>query len=106
MPASVFEGYHEHFVEEARLVILRALAEQSDYRLNDSLIVQVLNSYAFNKGRDFVRAQLEWLEQSAGAVTLTVMGSSVVAEITETGLEHVGRSRRLPGIKPMSPTRR
>ena len=106
MGEQIFAGYSEHFNEEARLVIIRTLSEQSDYRLNDSLLVQVLNGYGFNRGRDYVRAQLEWLETSAGAVTTRIMGSAIVAEITEAGLEHVGRARRLPGIKPMSPSRR
>ena len=101
----MFEGYAEHFNQEARLVILKVLAEQSDYRASDSVITTVLQQFAINRGRDYVRNQLRWLENSAGAVKLMPAGTAIIAELTETGLDHVERRVVLEGVRRPSPSR-
>lgn len=95
----MFEGYSKDYYANTRLAILLALAEQNDYRLSDSMLVSVLSAYAINRGRDYVRAQLAWLEAEAGAVQLRNMGTAIIAELTEAGEDHVERRRVLPGIK-------
>lgn len=87
----------------ARLVILKALAQQNDYRLNDALLLAELQSFAINKGKGFLRAQLQWLKDEAGAVLVTPMGTALIAELTETGLDHVERRQVIPGIARPSP---
>lgn len=95
----MFDGFSQLYRENARLAILRSLAEQTDYRLSDSMLCTVLQTYAINRGRDFVRAELSWLESEAGAVKLLGISEIVIAELTEAGLDHVQRRRVLPGIK-------
>lgn len=95
----MLEGYTEIYNANARLCILRALHEQSDLRLNDSMLLNVLQAFAINRGRDYLRQQLDWLEKEAGAVTLQNAGSVLIAELTETGEDHVERRRVLRGIK-------
>lgn len=94
----MFEGYVDHYDANARLVILKALAEQTDYRLNDAMLAAALQAFAINKGRSYLKNQLKWLEAEAGAVTVSRMGTAVIAELTETGLDHVERRQVLEGV--------
>ena len=96
-----FEGFSDTYDESARLCILRCLAEQGDYRLTDSMLNDLMSDrYAINKGRAYVRTQLAWLEQSAGAVKLLRSSEPVViAVLTEAGADHVLMRSVLPGIK-------
>lgn len=82
----------------ARLVILKALAEQNDYRLNDTILLAELNRFGFNKGKGFIRTQLTWLAEEAGALKLTKAGTAIIAELTETGVDHVERRQIIPGV--------
>lgn len=103
--SSVFDGYNDHFLAEARLVILKGLHEEDDYTLSDSLMQAKLKSFAINKGRTFVRNQLQWLEREVQAVKVTVAGSALIAELTENGVSHVERSLVLDGVKKPSAIR-
>ncbi|HEV2556821.1 MAG TPA: hypothetical protein VGV17_23975 [Bosea sp. (in: a-proteobacteria)] len=84
--------------EEARLVILRALEEQPDGRLNSELLRLTLESYGITKSRDWVHDELSWLREM-GAVTVLVAGTVRVAAITAKGADHVGRRTIVEGIK-------
>lgn len=101
----MFEGYKEHYNENARLIILKALADETDYRLNDSILATALQAFAINKGRSYLRNQLKWLEEEAGAITTTKFGTAIIAELTETGLDHVERRQVLEGVSRPSPVR-
>lgn len=101
----MFEGYNQHFDGNARLTILRGLAEQSDGRLNDAMLQVVLQTYGINKGRDYLRNQLAWLDQEARAIRLIEVGSAIIAEILEAGVDHVERRRIIPGIAKPSAAR-
>lgn len=88
---------------EARLVALRMLAEQSDGRLNSSLLRDELaERWAINRTRDWLHVQLRFLAE-IGAVHLTEAGSVLIAEITQRGLDHVERRIVLDGVKRPSP---
>lgn len=90
--------------EEARLVILRTLAEQPDQRLNSSLLqADLAERWGINKSRDWVHMQLGHLAHELGAVTLTDMGTVRIAALTARGLDHVERRTVLPGVKRPSP---
>jgi hypothetical protein len=84
--------------EEARLVILRALEEQPDGRLNSELLRLTLESYGITKSRDWVHDELAWL-RDMGTVTVLVAGTVRVASITAKGADHVGRRTIVEGIK-------
>lgn len=101
----MFEGYTDHYDGNARLIILKALANETGYRLNDNILAKALEAFAINKGRSYLRNQLKWLEAEAGAVKLTAIGTSVIAELTETGLDHVDRRQVLDGVARPSPVR-
>lgn len=88
---------------EARLVILRTLAEQPDQRLVSSLLqADLAERWAINRSREWVHLQLVALEE-IGAVAVRPMGSVVIATLTTRGLDHVERRIVLPGVKRPSP---
>ena len=64
--------------EDARLIMLRELNKQNDYQLNDGLLRATLESFGIGKSREWVRDELEYLEDM-NAVKLTTAGSVVVA---------------------------
>lgn len=94
---------YEAFVEEdARLTILKELARQTDGRLNETLITHVLNAFGHNRSRDWVRTQLNKMAE-LGAVTITEVGTVMIASITRAGLDHVQRRSVISGIARPSP---
>ena len=90
--------YSDFLVRHARLTILKELAEQTDETLNDAILVNVLDTYGFRRGRDFVRTQLRFLESELGAVTLVEAGTVVVATLARPGRDHVNRRSVLEGV--------
>ncbi|WP_316191272.1 MULTISPECIES: hypothetical protein [unclassified Bradyrhizobium] len=91
--------------EDARLIILRELHTQADYRLNDSLLQQTLEAFGISKTRDWVREELNYLTD-VGAISKTGIGSVVVATLLPKGVEHVERRLLIEGVKRPSPPER
>ncbi|SIP95859.1 hypothetical protein [Bosea sp. TND4EK4] len=84
--------------EEARLVLLRALDEQPDGRLNSELLRQTLELYGITKSREWVHDELNWLG-GMGAVSVLTAGTVRVASLTAKGADHVGRRLVIEGVK-------
>lgn len=87
---------------EARLIMLRALAEQVNYALNESLLQETLETFGISKPRDWVREQLRRMED-LGAVTVTLAGSVMLARLTRHGADHMTHRVVIEGIKRPSP---
>lgn len=94
--------YRTFVQQDVRLIILNELSRQPGYRLNDGLLLRVLETFGHMKPRDYVRAELDWLAD-AGAVTIAEIGGVVIAELTERGLEHVERRKLIPGVARPKP---
>ncbi|TBB53411.1 hypothetical protein ELH44_06890 [Rhizobium ruizarguesonis] len=90
--------FNEFLTQDARLVILRALTEQPDGRLNESLLSQVLDVYAHHRSREWIRQQLRYLAD-LGSVKITEVGPIMIAAITRLGVDHVERRTELEGVK-------
>lgn len=89
--------------KEARLIMLRALDEQADGRLNSELLRLSLEGYGITKSRDWVHDELGWLA-GMGALALAEAGSVRVAAITAKGRDHVERRIVIEGVKrPSAP---
>lgn len=84
--------------EEARLIILKALQQQTDERLNSSLLVTELERFGIRKTREWVHSELDWLAD-LGAVVLARPGTVVVATLTEKGAHHLERRIVIEGVK-------
>ena len=95
-------SYKEHMAADARLVILRTLAKERDYRLNETILTAALDSFGHRQSREWVRTQLRKLEV-LGAVTLTEAGSVLVATVTRTGLDHLDLRTTIEGVLRPSP---
>jgi hypothetical protein len=96
--------YEQHITRDARLVILRALAAQTDGRLNEVILVGELDRFGYRRSREWLRTQLLLLAE-LGAVAVTEAGSVMIAEITRLGLAHVERRQVIDGIARPSPER-
>jgi hypothetical protein len=85
--------------EDARLIVLKALAEQPDERLNSSVLGQCLEAFGgITKSRDWLHSEMDWLAD-IGAITQTTVNSVRIAQLTEKGASHVERRIIIEGIK-------
>lgn len=84
--------------EDARLILLRALAAQPDERLHSDILRAELERFGIRKTREWVNGEIDWLAEM-GAVTVARMGTVVVATLTEKGARHVDRSIVIEGVK-------
>lgn len=90
-------SFEEHLTLDARLVILKALVEQNDARLNEVILVEALRTFGHNRSRDWLRTQLRVLAD-LGAVRVTEAGSVMIAELTRFGDDHVNRRAVIEGV--------
>ncbi|WP_428700192.1 hypothetical protein [Stappia sp.] len=95
-------SYAEYVAANCRLIILRALAEETDQQLNETILLAILETFGHRKSRDYVRTQLRRLED-LDAVRLTEAGSILVATLRRAGLDHVQRRALLEGVGAPSP---
>ncbi|TCT35387.1 VpaChn25_0724 family phage protein [Martelella mediterranea] len=95
-------SFPEYSARDARLIILRGLAEETDGTMNETLLTVLLRSFGHNRSRDYVRTQIRKLDE-LGAVTVTEAGTVMIASITRAGLDHVERRSIVEGIARPSP---
>lgn len=89
--------YDRHVVEDARLIILRELEKQADHRLSSTMLTHTLYAFGHNKPREWVDTQLRWLE-AMSAVSVSGVGSVLVAELRQAGEDHVHRRAFISGV--------
>lgn len=87
---------------EARLIALRALAEEANFSLSETLLVAVLEAFGISKSREWMREEMTRLDE-IGAVTLRHAGSVMIATLTNKGRDHVERRLVIEGVKRPSP---
>lgn len=90
-------GLAEAMAADARLIVLRELASQTDGRLNELLLRRVLDDYGIRRDRDWIRTQLRKLE-ALGAIALRIAGETMIAEITRAGRDHVEARSSIEGV--------
>ena len=83
--------------EDARLVILRALAKETNNTLNESILTKILETFGHTRSREWVRTQIRKLEE-LGAVRVTIAGTVAIASLTQAGLDHVERRSVIEGV--------
>jgi Fe2+ or Zn2+ uptake regulation protein len=95
--------YLEFVAEDRRLAILRLLADQGGYSLNDSVLTDALDRLGHRVPRDTVRSDLQWLQEVGALTTEMVGGRVLVATLSQRGHDcSLGRAR-IPGIKLPAP---
>lgn len=89
--------FDSYLTEDARLVILRALAGEVNASLNETILTKVLDTFGHRRSREWVRTQIMKLHE-LGAVKVTQAGSVAIASLTQAGLDHVERRSPIAGI--------
>lgn len=96
--------YKEALKADARLVILKELSEQTDGRLNQTILLAALDRFGYRRNIEWLRTQLRALADLE-AVNIYEVGSVMIAELTSQGHDHLERRVIIDGIKRPSPPR-
>ncbi|MBT9293317.1 VpaChn25_0724 family phage protein [Prosthecodimorpha staleyi] len=100
---SVASSFAERYQREARLIILRGLAEEIDGALSAKLMSAKLETFGINRSLDWIGEEYRKLAD-LGAVTVTEAGSVVIARITPKGRDHLALKVRIGGVdQPTEP---
>jgi hypothetical protein len=89
--------YAQMVAEDARLVILRALHDETSNTLNEALLQRTLETFGINRSRQFVRTQMTKLEE-LGGVHITRAANVLIARLTQAGFDHVARRAFIDGV--------
>lgn len=95
-------SFLNHVHQDLRLVILRLLAEDSDYEANSSVLQMAVAEFGHNASRDAVHTQLAWLAEQ-GLLTVTSIKTVQIAKLTARGLDVAQGRATVPGVKRPSP---
>jgi Fe2+ or Zn2+ uptake regulation protein len=94
--------YAESVERHARVIVLRLLADQPQYALNESLLRENTARLGVSYSRDRVRDTLAWLAKQ-GFITVENVGELQVATITARGADIASGVARHPGVKRPGP---
>lgn len=95
-------NYMQRRARDARLIILKGLADETSYSMNEALAQALLESLGIADTREYVREQFKAMK-AVDAVTTQIVGTVMIAKITASGLEHVKRLTVIDGITRPSP---
>lgn len=90
-------SFLDTIVQDARLIILRALADVDSGTLNSTALDACLRELGIVQPREWLFDQMNWLA-TMGAISVSTAGSVRVATLTEKGLDHVRRVRLIEGV--------
>ncbi len=89
--------------QDMRLVILKALAEDTDYSLTDGLLQDVLGRFSHRVSIDRLRTELAWLAEQ-GLLRVELLSDHVrVATMTPRGKDVADGAVVVPGVKRPGP---
>ncbi|MDX8354339.1 hypothetical protein [Cognatiyoonia sp. IB215182] len=84
--------------EDARLIVLKALAAEDTETLNSGNLLPIVKSFGIRKDRAWLHGELDYLKDM-GAITLIEANSVKVAILTEKGHRHLMREIQIEGVK-------
>ena len=87
---------------DARLTVLRFLAEQNDWSLNEFAIQTALAQMAHTFSRDQVRTELTWLAEQS-LISVRENSGVMVARLTNRGEEASRGIITVPGVQRPTP---
>ncbi len=88
--------------EDIRLTILRVLAEDADYAVNEYILRSALTYVGHTISVDRLHTEMAWLAEQ-GLLTLTENVGVKVAKLTARGLDAANGAVRIPGVKRPEP---
>jgi hypothetical protein len=89
--------FTDQYRADARLLILRGLAEEGDGTLSSKLLSRKLQVYGINQDRDWIHEEMRHLERFGG-ITVTDADTVLVATITSKGRSHLARRLQIGGV--------
>lgn len=95
-------GIKEIMRASARLAILRFLSEDSDYRLNTSLLQDALTAIGLDMTRAQVETECAWLEER-DLVAIEAVGAVKVIRLKERGADVASGQVLVEGVKRPGP---
>lgn len=88
---------------DRRLLILRALAADNNYSINNYVLAGLLSEYGHRVSTDTMATDLAWLAEQ-GLITLEPAGPAMqVATITQRGFDVATGAAVVPGIRRPRP---
>jgi len=94
--------YAEAVVEDIRLLILQALAEDADYAQNEHVLDGVLTKLGHGVSIDTLRAQLAWLHDQ-GLINVETLGDMWIAKLQRRGMDVAAGRASVPGVRRPGP---
>jgi hypothetical protein len=95
-------GLRDILRASARLAILRFLADDSDYRLNTSVLEDALVAIGLDLTRGQIETECAWLEER-DCVASERVGTVTVIRLTERGGDVAAGRVRVEGVKRPGP---
>ncbi|QIO60676.1 hypothetical protein [Rhizobium leguminosarum] len=87
--------------EDARLIILKEIAQQKNRTLSSGMMDPALEQFAIYEDRPWIHQQIDYLE-TMGAVTVVNAGTVKIVTITNAGMRHLKCQVFIEGIKEPS----
>lgn len=91
-------SYDAFVTEDRRGAIVRFLADQNSFSLNEGVLQDALDRLGHSVSRDVVRTDLSWLEEQ-GLLRLTELKGLWLAVLTTRGEDAAHGRTRVPGLK-------
>ena len=87
----------DHYRAEARLIMLRKLAEWPDGSLSSKMLWRELQAFAVNEDREWVEEEMRYLDKM-DAIRNSKVGSVLIGSITSKGRSHLARRIKIGGV--------
>ena len=98
------EAFKTLMAEHRRLAILRALASpKSGGESNDSILQSIAIDAGIASSRDQIKSALTWLDEQGLVVVRSLESGTLVAAITQRGVDVAGGLLTVPGVQRPSP---
>lgn len=94
--------YQKMVTEDRKLAILKLLAEDSDYAVNDGILQDALGLYGHSVSKDRLASDLDWLEEQELVEVEHVLNMRI-AKLTQRGLDVSKGKAVVSGVKRPSP---
>jgi len=89
--------FSDQYRADARLLILRGLAEEGDGTLSSKLLSRKLQVYGINQDRAWIHEEMRYLAKLDG-ITIAEADTVIVGTITSKGRSHLARRLKIEGV--------
>lgn len=95
-------SYEQMIQQHLRITILKLLADDPAYTMNDAIITDLTPEFGFSPSRDRVRTELSWLKDQ-GLVRYDDDKGIIIATLTQRGADVAAGRVRVPGVRRPGP---